>query len=91
MVLFTIYRVVVTSFFWPILYTRSSAWSSIMGFHCGSMRKTWFAAVKFNLEVSVTMRYLPNTIVIEGESWDEDETLNKLICREGCLRDRLPS
>lgn len=45
----TQYLVIVTSLVWPIRWTRSTAWASIIGFQCGSTRCTWEAAVRSTL------------------------------------------
>ena len=46
---FIMNRVVVTFFVWPNRWMRANACSSSVGFHWGSIRYAWVAAVKFSL------------------------------------------
>mmetsp|Transcript_131185 Transcript_131185/g.298663 ORF Transcript_131185/g.298663 Transcript_131185/m.298663 type:complete len:406 (+) Transcript_131185:367-1584(+) len=41
-------RITVTGRVWPRRWTRSTAWSSIIGFHQGSAKTTWSAWTRFN-------------------------------------------
>ncbi len=62
------YRVIHTSRSWPIRCTLFTAWASAIGFHCGSIRWTWLAALRSILEnASISFDPLMSCVTFESD------------------------